>query len=230
MPGRRIVKNGTVRCSRCKEWCPLASFSKNRRSPLGIGSQCYSCRSSDERMRRGPVKPRRPIPPSPDLHWCIGCLKFRPREDFRLSSINISGLSGRCRKCTQAQEKRHTLCPDCGIPISRDAMRCGPCNIKSRQGHSFQNEHGYIHIYKPGRPNAPKTGYVLEHRFVMEEHLGRFLTPSENVHHKNGQRDDNRLENLEIWSTSQPPGQRLEDKTLWAIEWLSEYAPERLAQ
>lgn len=63
---------------------------------------------------------------------------------------------------------------------------------KNKQGY-------YVFLLKPEHPSAqPSTGYIAEHRFVMEEHLGRQLQDDENVHHINGVKHDNRIENLAV--------------------------------
>jgi hypothetical protein len=90
----------------------------------------------------------------------------------------------------------------------------------------YKNNHGYIVRVKSIGDGKVIT--QMQHRYVMEQSIGRELINDENVHHLNGVRDDNRIENLELWSTSQPKGQRIEDKTAWAIEWLKTYAPEML--
>lgn len=65
---------------------------------------------------------------------------------------------------------------------------------------------------------------MREHIVVMEERLGRFLLPGETVHHKNGDRADNRDENLELWVRSQPSGQRVDDLVAWAKEIIALYS------
>ena len=91
------------------------------------------------------------------------------------------------------------------------------------KGGRHTDHNGYVNIYKPSHENATTKGYLGEHRLVMSDHLGRPLLKCENVHHKNGDRKDNRIENLELWNTTQPSGQRIEDKVLFAKEILRLY-------
>lgn len=86
---------------------------------------------------------------------------------------------------------------------------------------SGTNDRGYRRIRVDGVR-------VWEHRYVLEQHLGRKLLAHENVHHINGVKDDNRLENLELWIIMQPTGQRAEDLVDWAHKVLEQYGGGRI--
>lgn len=93
----------------------------------------------------------------------------------------------------------------------------------SKKGEGHITQGGYKGIPKKGHPNAQKCGIIFEHVFVMSEYLGRPLQKGETVHHKNGIRTDNRIENLELWSSRHCKGQRVEDKIKWCKEFLELY-------
>lgn len=88
-------------------------------------------------------------------------------------------------------------------------------NSKSWKGGRYIDA-GYVMIYMPEHPRSKSNGYVREHTVVMEQKLNRSLLLEENVHHKDGNKTNNSPDNLELWSTSQPSGQRVSDKLSWA--------------
>jgi len=88
------------------------------------------------------------------------------------------------------------------------------------------NDDGYILIAIPAGHHRVRGAYpyMLEHRLVMERKLRRELLQDETVHHINGIRHDNRLENLELM-TRHPPGQRVADLLPWAKDLIMRYDP-----
>jgi hypothetical protein len=113
--------------------------------------------------------------------------------------------------------------------------RLGTVGIKPIRGEPRERypdrRSGYVWIYvPPGTPNAHKPNLgsgkrwsIEEHRWVMQQMLGRPLFKGESVHHRNGLRYDNRPENLELWVKSQPSGARATDLVEWAYEIIRRY-------
>lgn len=170
---------------------------------------------------------------------CTSCLETKPTSSFYRSSQSGSGYKCSCKECVEYSHGK--TCTNCDEKIGKGNKSgyCFACIQKydpeRRKNHKLKskNVQGYVCLYgKWEHPNSNKEGKILEHIYVMSEHLGRGIDTKnrENVHHKNGIRDDNRIDNLELWSTSQAPGQRVEDRTAWAKEWLLEYDREWIIQ
>lgn len=165
------------------------------------------------------------------MKLCNKCKEFK-------SITHFYSKGAQCKQCLADLQRvyrkaKASSCLDCGAKTNhRNSKRCRDCaNFKQRgSGSNFYktgkyiNNYGYVQITgQYDHPNARKDGCISEHTLVMAQLLGRPLFETENVHHKNGIRDDNRPENLELWSTAQPAGQRVEDKIAWAIEFLERY-------
>jgi hypothetical protein len=148
---------------------------------------------------------------------------------------------GLCQPHYRQELRRRPLF--CGVAGCRAPLYCknmcsvhydrvrygGSTELRRFPGYSFvdrplrRTADGYVEVYEPDHPNARSNGCLFEHAVVMTKLLGRPLYPGESVHHKNGVRDDNRPENLELWVTAQPAGQRPQDLLEWAYEILRRY-------
>lgn len=106
-----------------------------------------------------------------------------------------------------------------------DASKHGKGRIYGSGKEWHASPEGYIVRYEPNNPNAGPNGQVYQHRHVMSDIMKRPLLRHESVHHRNGDRSDNRPENLELWSSHQPAGQSVQDKVAWAKEILALYDP-----
>lgn len=108
----------------------------------------------------------------------------------------------RYRGCCTMHYQRLMKTGDVG-PAQR-LSRQGAANSNWRGGRAKAGERGqYVAIWAPDHPAASKASYVLEHRLVMERHLGRLLTADEIVHHLNEDPRDNRIENLEVMAQAE---------------------------
>jgi hypothetical protein len=129
---------------------------------------------------------------------CLRCEKI-PSAGGRTSTGLTRGLCAKCYGWATYHGKRD------------DYLE--PSGHKEREiGSLSQLSNGYINI-------KTADGIVMHHRVIMEGLIGRKLAPSETVHHINGNRSDNRPENLELWATYQPAGQRTVDLVKYVAEY-----------
>ena len=146
---------------------------------------------------------------------CDTCFRRRRSQSFKKEPCAFDG-------CINYRKYGSQYCGG-HLTQKNTTGKLKPIRYAKNPGH---NDKGYRILYRPEHPNSRSNGVIYEHTLVMSEYLGRPLEKHESVHHKNGQRADNRIENLELFSTKQPYGQRALDKVRYAIEILRLYPKE----
>lgn len=136
------------------------------------------------------------------VNWCMKSTIYRSKGQDIAATV-----------CPMHYERMRTHGTYGGVNTTR--------NDRPRINGKSVDVNGYVRISSAGITG--NKGLLLEHRHIMEKHLGRPLLKHENVHHINGVRHDNRIENLELWSKSQPSGQRAKDKLAYAREIIALY-------
>jgi len=189
-------------------YCDACIWKKRKEKRIGI--PCSNCNRSDLLIINMKEK------------LCVTC-------DKRFKDELIPGNKERRIEWQRRYDRRKSGRPeDSPLMLAPSGSGCIANGYKMLPG--YIDEMGYRRLSNKDHPNASKTGRnrykVFEHTVVMSAHLGRHLVKGESVHHKNGIRDDNRIENLELWDKRQPAGQRVQDKLEWCEQYLKEHGYE----
>lgn len=151
---------------------------------------------------------------------CMGDAKKLPDAEWQVSCVQCGKPMPIQRRPGGTINRQKRLCStECRSAFRRlDYQAKHPDQVPTRNRY----KNGYWRVVIPGKNGGPSRE-VFEHRYVMEQHLGRPLLPAETVHHVDGDRGNNSLGNLELFSSRHGPGQRVIDKIDFAIEMLRLY-------
>jgi hypothetical protein len=155
-------------------------------------------------------------------HWRTWRRHGDPEKRLRAVAVPCDGRPCRVDECDR-EAARQGYCDAHYVRLRRGNMTNAPVASRAPKGSGWLDKKGYRRQTVGGRERPV-------HHPVMEKILGRALFPFEEVHHRNGIRDDNRPANLELWTTSQPAGQRPEDLAAWVVEFYPDLVAAALAR
>ena len=203
----RIYEDVCLTCVQCKEpFSMLGSLARAYEKKHGRAKPFCSINCFYRHAHRTP----RDLTEAAPTYVCEGCGKTVERRRDMIGGERVGGWDYRQKFCSVSCFHKAKF-------VAREASRADGNLPKG-----YVNQQGY-HVVKLAHGKQ-----VRMHRYVMERHLGRSLRSNENVHHKNGNRAHNKIENLELWVKTQPCGQRVEDRVSAALKLLQAY-PEFLA-
>lgn len=198
-------------CAKCQDQKPHDQFGKDKNRQDGLTIYCRDCRKARYAELRDEGKVVRGgtvIKTPPRTSTCEYCGEvYRPKAQFqRFCSTTCAGKARPKRYSNPSKrtriEKWRRECLNCGRtfdPWNPDSKYCSRrCKGLALQGLRYRDSSGYTRIKVDATTPGARRGWILEHRYVLQEDLGRPLTETETVHHINGDRSDNRIENLQL--------------------------------
>jgi hypothetical protein len=235
-------------CENCKQpyYCYPSELEKGRK-------YCsLNCRSKHRFAKQLSAKSRTPVNficrecsnPFTMMQSYLTAYQKKFGQDPLYCSMNCANIGRR----KDSDERNKFVCENCGKEqhrarkaqsggrIYREQKYCSyECKVEAQKKKAQQKfesggykkhakkRDGYVWVTIPELSRNGGAKAILEHRYVMSKHLGRDLLPEETVHHINGIRSENQIENLELFSSRHGPGQRVVDKVQFAIEILTLY-------